>query len=63
MAADALEWGDSLNRRHSGGQTEHLGDDACGGSCVDAQRISGTIPTVGNLDGVGVFCSRPIPYW
>ena len=25
---------------------EHHGNDVCGGSCVDARRISGTIPTV-----------------
>ena len=30
---------------------EHHGDDVCGGSCVDVQWISHTIPTIGNLRG------------
>jgi len=36
MASHALDWGDSLNQHHRGGQTKHRGDDVCGGSCVDA---------------------------
>jgi hypothetical protein len=42
------------------GQTEHYGDDVCGGSCVDARQISCTIPTVGNLWG-GSFSFPPVP--
>ena len=36
MAAHASDWDDSLNERHRGGQTEHHGDNVCGGSCVDS---------------------------
>ena len=38
----------------------HHGDDFCGGSCVDARRISGTIPTIENLWG-GSFLFLPKP--
>jgi hypothetical protein len=58
MASHASDLGDSLNRRHRGGQTEHHGDDVCGESCVDARRISGTIPTVEKLRG-GSFLFPP----
>jgi hypothetical protein len=40
---------------------EHHGDDVCGGSCVDARRISGTISTIENLQGGSVlFPPEPI---
>jgi hypothetical protein len=58
MADHVSDWGDSLNRRLKGGQTEHHDDDVCGKSCVDARRISGTIPTNGNLRG-GSFLFLP----
>jgi hypothetical protein len=38
MAAHVSDWGDSLNQRRRGGQTEHNDDDVCGGSCVDARQ-------------------------
>ncbi len=57
----ASDWGDSLNWRRRGGQTEHHGDDVCRGSCVVVWLIARTIPTVGNLGG-GVFCSHLNPY-
>jgi len=62
MAAHGSDWGDSLNRRHRGGKRHHHGDgdDVCGGSCVDARQISGTIPTIGNLRG-GSFLFPPEP--
>ncbi len=43
-----------------GGQTEHHGDDVCGGSCVDAWQNSHTIPTAENLRG-GSFSFPPEP--
>ncbi len=58
--AEQPRWGDSL-LTPLGGQMEHHGDDVCGGSCVDSQRISGTIPTVGNLRGGSfLFPSKPL---
>ena len=60
MAVHTSDWGDSLNQRHRGGQTEHHGDDVCGESCVDARWISGTIPTVEKLRG-GSFLFPPKP--
>ncbi len=51
----AIHWIDAI-----GGQTEHHGDDVYGGSCVDARRISGTLPTLGNLRG-GSFSFPPEP--
>ena len=38
MAAHVSDWGDLLNQRRRGGQTEHNGDEVCGGSCVDARQ-------------------------
>ena len=51
----AIHWIDAI-----GGQADHHGDDVCGGSCVDARLISGTILTVGNLR-VGSFLFPPEP--
>ena len=51
----------SLKRHHRGGQTEHHGDDVCGGSCVDAWQNSRTIPTVEKLrDRSFLFPPKPI---
>ncbi len=50
-----IHWIDTI-----GGQTEHHGDDVCGGSCVDSQRNLSTIPTVEKLRG-GSFPFPPEP--
>ena len=59
MAAHASDRGDSLNQRHRGGQTEHHGDDVCGGSCVDAWQNSRTIPTEKLQDGSFLIPPKP----
>ena len=58
MAAHASDWGDLLNKRRRGGQTENHGDDVCGGSSVVVRLITRTIPTIGNLRG-GSFLFPP----
>ena len=45
---------------HRRGKRHHHGGDVCGGSCVDARRISSTIPIVGNIRG-GSFPFPPEP--
>ena len=60
MAAHALDWGDSLNRRRRGGKRSTMVMMFVGGSCVVVRGIIDTIPTVRNLRG-GSFSFPPEP--
>jgi hypothetical protein len=62
MATQASELGDSLNQRHRVGEENTMVMMFVGGSCVDRQQNSCTVPTVGNLRG-GSFLFPPEPLW